>query len=178
MPQSKGYYEAMDKCSSIRERMRRITDYNTHMLTHRIVSDDRFNTIALEDLDVKSMIEKSSKQDTLGKQRRRKSNARKNKYAKFYAIKSQIEYKGKLAGKNVIKINRYFPSSQKCSACGEVYPAVKDLRISTWVCPKCGVEHHRDFNAALNIKNEGFKKIMKQEAKKVAEKLGKSKKCQ
>jgi putative transposase len=54
----------------------------------------------------------------------------------------------------IVKINRYYPSSQLCHCCGF---QKKDLKLSDrkWACPKCEKEHNRDINAAVNIKTEG-----------------------
>ena len=65
---------------------------------------------------------------------------------------SKLKVKGKDYNCKVIKADRYFPSSQLCSKCGFQY---KDLKLSEreWTCPKCGTNHIRDLNAAINLKN-------------------------
>lgn len=72
---------------------------------------------------------------------------------------NMLEYKAAEAGKHVVRIDHYFPSSQKCHVCGQINPAVKDLRIRKWECPKCGTYHDRDNNAARNIKAEGLRLV-------------------
>jgi putative transposase len=84
--------------------------------------------------------------------------------AKNYTDTSWSTFTNKLiwkASKNenncqVIKVGRYFPSSQLCHCCGF---QKKDLKLSDrkWACPKCGTDHIRDINAAVNIKNEARK---------------------
>lgn len=69
----------------------------------------------------------------------------------------QLEYKAKLNGGVVIKVDRFFASSQTCSGCGKKNTAVKDLKIRQWKCPNCGAAHDRDKNAAANILNEGLR---------------------
>lgn len=56
----------------------------------------------------------------------------------------------------VLMIDTYFPSSQKCSKCGHIEKSVKNLKVRTWVCPVCGSVHDRDLNAAENILREGL----------------------
>ena len=56
----------------------------------------------------------------------------------------------------VIKIDRWFASSQTCSECGYKNPETKKLSVRTWACPQCGVIHDRDVNAAKNIEREGL----------------------
>ena len=66
-----------------------------------------------------------------------------------------LEYKAKFAGKQIVKIDKWFPSSKTCSVCGKVK---KDLKLSDriYTC-ECGFEIDRDLNASINIKNEGSK---------------------
>ena len=68
-----------------------------------------------------------------------------------------LEYKAKWYGRELIKIDTYFPSSQLCNICGYKNKAVKDLKIRKWQCPNCNTIHDRDINSAINIKNEGLK---------------------
>ena len=52
---------------------------------------------------------------------------------------------------NVVKIDRFYPSTKTCNYCGELNNELKDLNIREWQCPSCGTKHQRDTNAAINI---------------------------
>lgn len=67
-----------------------------------------------------------------------------------------LDYKLKAQGKRLIKIDKYFASSQLCSVCGYQNKETKDLSVREWTCPKCKTHHDRDVNAAVNIRNEGM----------------------
>ena len=74
---------------------------------------------------------------------------------------SMLEYKLKERGKRLVKVDRFFPSSQLCSCCGHKQKLQLNERV--YRCPECGIEIDRDYNAAINIKNEGLR-ILKEKA--------------
>ena len=67
----------------------------------------------------------------------------------------QLEYKCDWSGRSLIKIDRWFPSSKRCSACGYIVEKLP-LDIRHWDCPQCGSHHDRDINAAKNILAAGL----------------------
>ena len=75
-----------------------------------------------------------------------------NSFGKF---REMLSYKLYFRGKRLIEVDKWYPSSQLCHVCGYRNRAVKDLKIREWKCPSCGVEHDRDINAAINIREEG-----------------------
>jgi len=69
-----------------------------------------------------------------------------------------LEYKAEWHGKQIVKINRWFPSSQICSNC-KVNSGKKPLYVREWTCKNCQTHHDRDLNASLNILEEGLRLI-------------------
>ena len=123
---------------------------------------NKYDIIYLEDLNIKGMSTRCKpKTDENGKYLPNGQSAKSglNKsildvcWGKFIKV---LEYKSLWNDKQVIHIDRFFPSSKTCSKCGWINNGLT-LKDREWVCPKCGIKHDRDHNAAINIENEGFR---------------------
>ena len=110
---------------------------------------DTYDYVFVEDLDLKEMSEKRDKLKLgisifdLG-------------YGTFL---NYLKYKLEWRNKKLVKVDRYYPSSQLCSSCNY---RKSDLTLNqrSWICPECGFKHNRDINAAINIKREGQRIIL------------------
>lgn len=118
---------------------KRITDIRIdalHKLTHGLATE--FDTIAIEDLNVKGMV-------------RNRHLARSVSDAGFGEFRRKLEYKAAMTGASVFIVDRFYPSSKTCSACGEIHEMKLSARVM--VCD-CGNVMDRDLNAAINLKNK------------------------
>ena len=97
----------------------------------------RFDRVAVEDLNVSGMI-------------RNHSLARGISDAGWASFRSMLGYKAERAGRQVVAVDRWYPSSKTCSTCGHLLASLS-LGTRHWTCPGCGTRHDRDLNAAKNI---------------------------
>jgi putative transposase len=67
-----------------------------------------------------------------------------------------LRYKMEWLGKHLIRVDRFFPSTKRCSQCGHIHAELQ-LAERTWTCPECGTQHERDENAAKNLRKEGMR---------------------
>ena len=110
---------------------------------HSVVNDllTYYDIVFMEDLNVQGMLKN-------------------HKLAKaiqeigFYRFKSILTYKAFNNGKQVVLVDRFYPSSKTCHICGYINKGLK-LSDRDWICPECGERHDRDLNAAMNILLEG-----------------------
>lgn len=103
-----------------------------------------YDCVCIEDLDMKAM----SQCLNFGK------SVSDNGWGMFTTF---LQYKLADMGKKLVKVDRFFASSQTCNVCGCKNTATKNLSIRAWDCPECGAHHDRDVNAAINIRNEGMR---------------------
>ena len=121
----------------------RITDRRKdflHQLSTRLVRENQ--AVVIEDLSVRNMV-------------RNHSLARAISDAAWSDLRGMLEYKCDWYGRHLIVIDRWYPSSKTCSACGHV-AARLPLNVREWDCPSCGTRHDRDINAARNVLAAGL----------------------
>lgn len=118
---------------------------NLHKITHALTHDSQVRTIYMEDLNVKGMQRNHHLAQAVGD-------------ASFGMFLTLLEYKCGWYGVNLVKIDRFAPSSKTCGKCGYIYKGLK-LSERSWTCPECGTYHDRDFNAACNIKEFGLRAL-------------------
>lgn len=112
-------------------------------LSTRLLRENQ--TVSVEDLDVREVAEgdhAKSEHDTA-----------------WRMFLNKLQYKAEWYGRTIVRVGRWFPSSQLCHCCGFKNALTKDLNVRSWTCPQCGTSHDRDVNAAINILTEGKRLI-------------------
>ena len=118
-------------------------DYYLHQVTNKLINENQI--ICLEDLNVKGMIKNHNLANSIQEMN----------FGEFRRI---LEYKAKWYNRQIVFVDRFFPSSKTCNHCGYVYKSLK-LSERQWICPNCKNIIDRDYNSALNILDEGLKII-------------------
>lgn len=111
-----------------------------HQVSTKLINDNQ--VIVLEDLAVKNMVKNHKLAQAISD-------------VSWGSLVSMLKYKAMWYNRQVIQIDRFYPSSKTCSNCYHVMPSM-DLSIREWACPSCGIEHNRDVNAAKNILRQGL----------------------
>ena len=142
---SNGHEKARLKVARCHQKIKNQRNDFLQKLSTKLIHENQ--VICLEDLSVKGLERnhKLSKSVT---------------DASFSKFVNMLEYKAEWYGRKVVKIDRFYPSTQLCSGCGYKNESVKGLqglKVREWVCPECGEVHDRDLNATRNILKEGMK---------------------
>ncbi len=111
-----------------------------HKATRKLINDNQ--VVCVESLKVRNMIRNPSLSKAIAD-------------ASWGELVRQLRYKGEWAGRSVVAIDQFFPSSKRCSCCGFIMKKMP-LDVRKWQCPECGTDHDRDVNAARNIKAAGL----------------------
>ena len=133
---SNNYYKCKKKLAILYSKLKNARNYYLHEITKKIT--DEYDIITCEKLSTKSMIMKKELSKSISD-------------ASFSEILRQLEYKSRYKNKLFYQIDRYYPSSQECSVCGNIDKSYKDLNKRKYKCSKCHNEIDRDVNASMNI---------------------------
>jgi putative transposase len=130
------------RVARVHARVRQQRQCAVHALTTRLVRE--FDLVMIEDLNVKAMA--------------RGIHSRAIHDAAFSEVRRQLTYKCEWYGKILVEVDRWYASSKICSECQYT---LDELRLDQrqWTCPRCGVRHDRDVNAARNILAEGLRQL-------------------
>lgn len=142
---SNNFYKQKIKVAKVHKHISNMRKDFLHKKSTEIAN--QYDAVCIEDISIRKLASK-----------RKFKNYRKSLLDNgWYNFITMLQYKLNDRGKRLIKIDRSFPSSKLCHCCGNVNTTLKDDSIRKWTCPACGASHQRDFNAAINIKNEGLK---------------------
>jgi putative transposase len=142
---SKGHEKLRIKVAKCYQKIKNQRNDFLQKLSTKLIRENQI--ICLEDLSVKSM-EQNHKL------------AKSVTDASFSRFVSMLEYKAEWYGRKIVKIDRFYPSTQLCSGCGyknEFIKGLRGLKVREWICPECGEVHDRDLNASRNILKEGLR---------------------
>ena len=140
---SKNREKARIKLAKLNQKIRNKKLHYLHQVSNQLVSENQI--ICMEDLNVKGMMKNHTLAESIQEMN-------------FGEFKNLLIYKCLQYERQLVFINRFYPSSKTCHCCGYVNKSLK-LSDRQWVCPECGSLIERDYNAALNILDEGIRII-------------------
>lgn len=140
---AKNYQKQKMKVARLHERVKNQRDDFLNKLSTEIINNH--DIICIEDLNTKGML-------------RNHKLAKSISDVSWSSFVAKLEYKAEWYGKTIVKVSRWFPSSQICSGCGH-RDGKKSLQIRDWTCPNCHEHHDRDVNASKNIVTEGLRTL-------------------
>jgi putative transposase len=140
---SNRYNKQRLKVANIHKKISNSRIDNLHKVSTELIK--KYDTIILEDLNIKGMI----------KNHKLSKHIADASWGKFVEL---LTYKAKWNNKNIINIDRFFPSSKTCNKCGYINQDL-NLSVREWTCNACHSHHDRDINASINILKEGIKII-------------------
>ena len=138
---SNGFEKQKLKVAKIHEKITNCRLDTLHKVSYQLVNEN--DLIVCEDLNVKGMI----------KNHKLSKHIADASWGNFVTL---LQYKCNWYGKELVKVNRFYPSSKTCGDCGWINQELK-LSDREWTCNSCGVVHDRDVNASRNILKEGLK---------------------
>ena len=135
--QSNNWNKAVKQVAKLQEKIA----FQRYDYLHKVSTwiAENYSTVCVETLNVKGMMKNHNLAQAISD-------------CSWGMFINMLEYKCD----NLVKIDKWFASSQTCSECGYVNTATKNLAIREWTCPECGTIHNRDLNAAKNIEREGL----------------------
>lgn len=138
---SNNYLKQKERVNQLHRKIANQRKDFAHKLSRRLADENQ--AVVVESLNIKGMV-------------KNRHLAKAVSDAGWCQFKTLLKYKLEENGGQLVEVDRFYPSTKKCSVCGEKNPMIT-LSDREWVCPVCGTHHDRDENAAVNLRAEGLR---------------------